>query len=49
MTDLGSRKIQRKGVNSLEDFKDPTVFYSFEIAKNDHDPSFCDHGAVTIL
>lgn len=47
--DLGSRKIQRKGVNSLEDFKDPTVSYSFEIAKNDHDPNFCDHETVIIL
>lgn len=49
ITGLGSRKIKRKGVNSLEDFKDPAVSYSFDITKNDHEPVFCDYGAVIIF
>lgn len=34
---------------SLEDFKDPTLSYSFDVAKSDRDPNFGDHETVIIL
>jgi len=43
------QEIQRKGINSPEDFKDPAVSYSFGITKNDHNPNFCDHVTIIIL